>query len=61
MWAIALKIGSAIVMVRQPRMPCYKLAAKFQRDDMIERFMEVVAADFIFRSSRKAKSARETD
>src|SRR5271155_416489 len=31
-----LKIGSAIVMVRQSRMPCYKLAAKFQRDDMIE-------------------------
>ena len=26
-------------MVRQPRMPCYKLAAKFQRDDMIERFL----------------------
>jgi MOSC domain-containing protein YiiM len=34
-----LRIGSAIVMVRQPRMPCYKLAAKFQRDDMIERFL----------------------
>ncbi|MGA7820953.1 MAG: MOSC domain-containing protein [Candidatus Sulfotelmatobacter sp.] len=34
-----LRIGSAIVMARQPRMPCYKLAAKFQRDDMIERFL----------------------
>lgn len=34
-----LRIGSSIVMVRQPRMPCYKLAAKFQRDDMIERFL----------------------
>jgi MOSC domain-containing protein YiiM len=34
-----IRIGSAIVMVRQPRMPCYKLAAKFQRDDMIERFL----------------------
>jgi len=33
------QIGSAIVMVRQPRMPCYKLAAKFQRDDMVERFL----------------------
>ena len=33
------RIGSATVMVRQPRMPCYKLAAKFQRDDMIERFL----------------------
>jgi MOSC domain-containing protein YiiM len=34
-----LKIGSAELIVRQPRMPCYKLAAKFQRDDMIERFL----------------------
>ena len=33
------QIGSAIVMVRQPRSPCYKLAAKFQRDDMVERFL----------------------
>lgn len=28
------QIGSSIVMVRQPRTPCYKLAAKFQRDDI---------------------------
>ncbi len=33
------QIGSSIVMVRQPRTPCYKLAAKFQRDDMLERFL----------------------
>jgi MOSC domain-containing protein YiiM len=33
------QIGSAIVMVRQPRMPCYKLAAKFQREDIVERFL----------------------
>jgi MOSC domain-containing protein YiiM len=34
-----LQIGAAIVMVRQTRTPCYKLVAKFQRDDMIERFL----------------------
>jgi len=34
-----LQLGSAILMVRQPRMPCYKLAAKFERDDMLERFL----------------------
>src|ERR1700746_131969 len=28
-----LRIGTAIITVRQPRVPCYKLAAKFQRDD----------------------------
>ena len=33
------RIGSADVMVRQPRMPCYKLALKFQRDDILERFL----------------------
>jgi MOSC domain-containing protein YiiM len=43
-----LKIGSAVVMVRQPRMPCYKLAAKFQRDDMIERFMDSGRTGFYF-------------
>jgi MOSC domain-containing protein YiiM len=33
-------IGSSVLMVTQPRMPCYKLAAKFNRDDMIKRFLE---------------------
>src|SRR5271166_5998677 len=43
-----LQIGSAIVMVRQPRMPCYKLAAKFQRDDMLERFLSSGRSGFYF-------------
>ncbi len=55
-----LRIGSATVMVRQPRMPCYKLAAKFQRDDMFERFLAADAAGFIFQWSRKGKSGWET-
>lgn len=33
------RIGSSILMVTQPRLPCYKLAAKFNRDDIIERFL----------------------
>jgi MOSC domain-containing protein YiiM len=33
------KIGEAIVMVTQPRTPCYKLALKFQRDDMLKRML----------------------
>ena len=41
-------IGSAVLMVRQPRMPCYKLAAKFQRDDMIERFLLSGRSGFYF-------------
>lgn len=42
------RIGSAIVMVRQPRMPCYKLQAKFQRDDMIELFLVSGRSGFYF-------------
>lgn len=33
------RVGGAIVRVTTPRLPCYKLAAKFRRDDMIERFL----------------------
>jgi len=42
------KVGSAVVMPRQPRMPCYKLAAKFQREDMIERFLMSGRSGFYF-------------
>ncbi|HEX3821403.1 MAG TPA: MOSC domain-containing protein [Candidatus Sulfotelmatobacter sp.] len=48
-----LKIGSAEVMVRQMRMPCYKLAAKFQRDDMIERFLHSGRSGFYFSVERE--------
>ena len=43
-----LRIGSATVMVRQPRMPCYKLAVKFQRDDIVERFLLSGRSGFYF-------------
>lgn len=32
------QIGSAILQVTQPRMPCYKLALRFGRADMVKRF-----------------------
>jgi len=31
-------VGSAEVVVTQPRLPCFKLAMKFQSDDIIKRF-----------------------
>jgi MOSC domain-containing protein YiiM len=34
-----LKVGSAVVMVTEPRMPCYKLGIRFGRSDMIKRFL----------------------
>jgi MOSC domain-containing protein YiiM len=42
------EIGTGVVMIRQPRMPCYKLAAKFQRDDMLERFLRSGRSGFYF-------------
>jgi MOSC domain-containing protein YiiM len=34
------RAGSALVMVTQPRMPCYKLGIKFGRDDILKRFLQ---------------------
>jgi MOSC domain-containing protein YiiM len=34
-----LKVGAASLMVTQPRMPCYKLALRFDREDMIKHFL----------------------
>lgn len=42
------RIGSAVVMVTTPRLPCFKLAAKFQRDDIIERFVHSGRCGFYF-------------
>jgi len=32
------RMGSVVVQVTQPRMPCYKLAIRFGRADMVKRF-----------------------
>ena len=42
------RIGSAVVMVTTPRLPCFKLAAKFQRSDMIERFVRSGRCGYYF-------------
>ena len=42
------RIGSSILMIRQPRVPCYKLAAKFQRDDILQRFLRSGHSGFYF-------------
>jgi MOSC domain-containing protein YiiM len=34
------RLGGATVMVAQPRLPCYKLALRFGRSDILRRFME---------------------
>lgn len=35
-----LQVGSARLLVTQPRMPCYKLALKFGRDDILKRMFQ---------------------
>lgn len=42
------RVGAAVVMVTQPRVPCYKLALKFGRDDMIKRFLKSGRSGFYF-------------
>jgi MOSC domain-containing protein YiiM len=32
-------VGSAEVVVSQPRLPCYKLGIRFESDDMVKRFL----------------------
>lgn len=32
-------VGSAQVVVTQPRLPCYKLGIRFESDDMVKRFL----------------------
>jgi MOSC domain-containing protein YiiM len=32
-------VGSAEVVVTQPRLPCYKLGVRFESDDMVKRFL----------------------
>src|SRR5688500_13359759 len=34
------RLGAAEVMITEPRMPCYKLALKFGRADIIKRFLQ---------------------
>jgi MOSC domain-containing protein YiiM len=43
-----LRVGSSLLMVTQPRMPCYKLALRFDRDDMIKRFLTSRRTGFYF-------------
>lgn len=43
-----LRIGSAVLRVTQPRMPCYKLQIRFERDDIIRRFLMSGRSGFYF-------------
>ncbi len=42
------RVGSVELVVTQPRMPCYKLAIRFGRADMVKRFLRSERSGFYF-------------
>jgi len=43
-----LRVGSAEFVVTQPRMPCFKLGIRFDRPDIVKRFLQSGRAGFYF-------------
>ncbi len=50
-------VGSAEVVVTQPRLPCYKLGVRFQSDDMVKRFLASARTGFYFAVTREGEVA----
>jgi len=50
-------IGSAEVVVTQPRLPCYKLGIRFQADDMVKRFLASGRSGFYLAVTREGEVA----
>jgi MOSC domain-containing protein YiiM len=48
-------VGSAEVVVTQPRLPCYKLGLRFQSDDMVRRFLASGRTGFYFAVTREGE------
>lgn len=48
-------VGSAQVVVTQPRMPCYKLGVRFQSDDMVRRFLASGRTGFYLAVTREGE------
>ena len=42
------RVGSALVMITEPRLPCYKLGIKFGRSDILKRFLKSELTGFYF-------------
>ena len=48
-------VGSAEVVVTQPRLPCYKLGLRFQSDDMVKRFLASGRTGFYLAVAREGE------
>jgi MOSC domain-containing protein YiiM len=42
------RVGSAVIKVTTPRLPCFKLAAKFRSNDVLERFLVTGRCGFYY-------------
>src|SRR5215510_7153728 len=49
------RVGSVELVVTQPRMPCYKLAIRFGRPDMVKRFLQSRRSGFYFAVEREGE------
>ena len=54
-------IGSAEVIVTQPRLPCYKLGIRFQSDEMVKRFLASERTGFYLAVTREGEVAAGDD
>ena len=50
-----LSVGSAEVIVTQPRLPCYKLGLRFGSDDMVRRFLASGRTGFYLAVTREGE------
>lgn len=53
----SFQVGSAHLMVTQPRLPCYKLGLKFGRDDILKRFLRSGLTGFYFKVIKEGEVA----
>ncbi len=49
------RVGSAEVVVTQPRLPCYKLGVRFGSDDMVKRFLASGRGGFYLAVTREGE------
>ena len=54
-------VGSAEVIVTQPRLPCYKLGVRFQSDDMVKRFLASGRTGFYLAVTRGGEVGADDD
>jgi MOSC domain-containing protein YiiM len=48
-------VGTAEVIVTQPRLPCYKLGIRFQSDGMVKKFLSSARTGFYFAVTREGQ------